>query len=347
MITHHVAVSGRAGEVLVEERTVPQPAAGQVLVEVAYCGICGSDLHLLMEGWGGPGSVHGHEFSGTIVALGDGVEGWSIGERIVGGPTMVCGVCEGCRSGHPSQCSGRAHMDVEGRDGAFAGFTVVDVSSLLRLPDGLSLRDAALAEPLAVALHAITRGRIEVGDSTMVFGAGPIGALSIAVLVAREVGPISVVEPSPVRRELARSLGAHRVLHPDELPVFGLHQPDHVADDAVSVVLECSGKRAAMEAALQQLRRGGRLVMAGAGVDSPRFDPNRILLNELTICGAFNYDEGGFSAALDLLASSTLPTDLLIDPTDVPLHGMRAAMERLLSGETAGKVMITPRREQP
>lgn len=345
MSTHLVAVSGRPGEVLIEERPVPLAADGEVVVEVAYCGVCGSDLHLMMEGWGGPGSVHGHEFSGTIAALGAGVDGWAVGEAVVGGPTMSCGVCDACRSANPSQCSRRGHLEVEAREGAFAGFVRVDASTLLRIPAGLSLREAALAEPLAVALHAISRGAVREGDSVMVFGAGPIGALTVAALTSRGIGPITVVEPAPLRAQLARDVGAARVVHPDELVAFGMHQPDHVAPDAVSVVIECSGKRAAMEAGVQQLRRGGRMVIAGAGIDAPRFDPNRIVLNELTICGAFNYDERGFDAALELLASATLPTGALIEPAAVPLSGLRDAMDGLLHGRIAGKVLVAPRQE--
>jgi (R,R)-butanediol dehydrogenase/meso-butanediol dehydrogenase/diacetyl reductase len=339
---HTVAVSGRPGEVHLEERPVPEPAPGEVIVEVSHCGICGSDLHLMMEGWGGPGSVHGHEFSGVVAALGDGVEGWTVGEPVVGGPSLRCGRCEGCRSGNPSQCANRESMDVEGQDGAYAGFVRVDARTLLRVPDGLSLREAALAEPLAVALHGITRGQVRAGDTVMVFGAGPIGALSVAALVARGIGPVTVVEPGVARQELARALGADRVVHPADLPSFGIHQPDSIASDAVHVVLECSGKRPAMEAGLQQLRRGGRLVLVGAGIEPPTFDGNRILLNELTICGSFVYDEGGFEAALALLASGDLPTDLLIDPTDVPLAGLRDAMASLVEGSIAGKVMVVP-----
>jgi threonine dehydrogenase-like Zn-dependent dehydrogenase len=314
-----------------------------VLIEVSHCGICGSDLHLMMEGWGGPGSIHGHEFSGVVAALGAGVEGWTIGEHVVGGPSIKCGTCEGCRSGNPSQCSNRAGMDVEDQEGAYAGFIRVDARTVLRVPDGLSLRDAALAEPLAVALHGINRAQIRPGDSVMVFGAGPIGALSVAALVARGIGPVTVVEPGETRQQLATALGADRVVHPADLPVFGIHQPEEIAPDAVHVVLECSGKRAAMEAGLMQLRRGGRMAMVGAGIEGPRFDPNRILLNELTICGSFVYDDGGFEAALELLASGDLPTDLLIDPTDVPLEDLREAMVSLIDGTIAGKVMIVPK----
>jgi threonine dehydrogenase-like Zn-dependent dehydrogenase len=234
-------------------------------------------------------------------------------------------------------------MDVEGQDGAYAGYVRIDARSLLRVPPGLGLREAALAEPLAVALHGITRAQVRPGDSVMVFGAGPIGALSVAALVARGIGPVTVVEPGAGRQELARGLGADRVVHPADLPSFGIHQPEEIAPDAVHVVLECSGKRAAMEAGLQQLRRGGRLALVGAGIEAPRFDPNRILLNELTICGSFVYDEGGFPAALELLASGALPTDQLIDPTDVPLGGLRDAMASLLDGSIAGKVMVVPR----
>jgi 2-desacetyl-2-hydroxyethyl bacteriochlorophyllide A dehydrogenase len=342
--THLVAVSGRPGEIHFEERPVPEPAPGTVLVEVSHCGVCGSDLHLMMEGWGGPGIVHGHEYSGEIVALGEGAAeaGWKVGERIVCGPSPRCGRCEGCRSGNPSQCANRGEFDIDGGDGAYARYVQVDVRSLLRVPAGLGLREAALAEPLAVALHGINRGGVRAGDTVMVFGAGPIGALSVAVLVDRGIGPITVVEPAEARQRLATRLGADRVVHPAELPSFGPHQPDHLAPDAVHVVLECSGKRAAMEAGLQQLRRGGRLVLVGAGIEAPTFDPNRILLNELTITGSFVYDEGGFDTALDLLASGRLPTDVLIEPGDVPLRGLADAMAGLLAGELAGKVMIIP-----
>ena len=341
--THTVAVSGRPGEVILEDRPVPVPDPGFVVVEVSHCGICGSDLHLMMEGWGKPGTVHGHEFSGTIAAVGDDVDGWVVGDEIVSGPSPRCGRCEACLGGRPSQCSNRDEMSVEGSDGAYAGFVKVDTRSLLRIPDGLSIRDAALAEPLAVALHGITRGAVAMGDSVMVFGAGPIGALSIAVLVASGIGPITVVEPGEVRQQLARDLGADVVVHPADLPSFGQHQPEHIAADAVNVVLECSGKKAAMEGGLQQLKRGGRLVFVGAGIEPPTFDPNRILLNELTITGSFIYDEGGFEAALSLLASGVLPTNLLIDPVDRPLVELRDAMSDLMAGTVAGKVMVVPK----
>lgn len=228
-------------------------------------------------------------------------------------------------------------------DGAFADYILVDSRSLLALPPGLDARAAALAEPLAVALHGITRGQIGEGDSIMVLGAGPIGALSVAALVARHLGPITVVEPGAARQELARTLGADAVIHPDELEVFPPWEPERMATRAVDVVLECSGKKAAIEAGFCQLARGGRMVMVGAGIEAPTFDPNRMLLNELTVTGSFVYDEGGFGHALDLLASDGFPVDALIAPDDVPLDRLVDAMRDLVRGDIAAKAMVVPR----
>src|SRR5207248_10758786 len=119
--------------------------------------------------------------------------------------------------------------------------------------------------------------------------------------------------------------------------------PMDLVDEPYDVVLECSGRAEAMESALSQLARGGRLVLVGAGVHAPRLDNNRILLNELLVTGAYNYDAGGFAAALALLGSGALPVDLLIEPDDVPLSGLLDAMHRLESAELAGKVVVNPR----
>jgi len=342
--TMPAAVYQRPGEIVVEERAVPSPARGEVLVEVDHCGICGSDIHMLLDGWGDqPGRVAGHEYAGNIVALGDGVDGWSVGEIVVGGSAPKCGHCRRCLEGRPSQCENRHDIMADDHDGAFARYVVVPAAALVRLPPGLMARHAALAEPLAVALHGITRSGVAPGDAVMVMGAGPIGALSIAALVARGVGPITAVEPVPTRQQLARQLGAAAVLHPDDLETFPPWEPERIAERAVHVVLECSGKKTAMEAGFHQLRRGGTLVLVGAGIEQPRFDPNRFILNELNVCGAYIYDEGGFETALDLLASNGFPSDLLIEAEDVPLDRLSDALVGLARGRYAGKVMVVPR----
>lgn len=338
------AVYQRAGVVTVEDRPVPHPPPGHVLVEVDHCGICGSDIHMLLDGWGDkPGFIAGHEFTGVIVAVGDDVDDWAVGDAIVGGPSPRCGHCRRCLEGKPSQCEDRRGSITEVHDGAFARYILLRAATLVRLPPELSAREAALAEPLAVALHGISRSNITDGDTAMVVGAGPIGALSLAVLVARGLGPVIVVEPSPKRQELARRLGAATVLEPSELEVFPSWEPERITERAVHVVLECSGKKAAIESGFHQLRRGGTLVMVGAGVEAPSFDPNRMILNELDVCGSFVYDKDGFQRALELLAGGAIPTDLLIEPEDVPLDGISEALVDLASGNLAGKVMVVPR----
>ncbi|MGO8870836.1 MAG: zinc-dependent alcohol dehydrogenase [Acidimicrobiales bacterium] len=336
-----VAVLRRPGTVVVEERPVPRPGPDEVLVEVDHCGICGSDIHMLLEGWGQEGLVAGHEFAGTIAALGDEVVGWEIGQQVVGGTSPKCLRCRRCLEGKPSQCENRQGSVVDGRDGAFARYVLVPAAALLELPAGLTMRQAALAEPLAVALHGITRSGAVPGDTVMVIGAGPIGALAIAALAARGIGPILAVEPGERRRRLARDLGAE-VMTPDELEVFPTWEPERIAARAAHVVLECSGKKSAMEAGFHQLRRGGTLVLVGAGLDQPAFDPNRFILNELHVVGSFVYDQDGFERALDLLASDRFPTDLLIEADDVPLHGLSDALVGLAEGRHAGKVMVAP-----
>jgi threonine dehydrogenase-like Zn-dependent dehydrogenase len=336
------AVYRRPGQVEVVHRPVPVPGPGQVLVEVDHCGVCGSDLHLMVEGWGRPGMVAGHEYAGKVRAVGPEVAGWSPGDVVVGGPPPRCGSCRRCREGKPSQCERRGELALAHSDGAFAGFVLCDHRALRRVPPGLSPRSAALAEPLAVALHGITRASLGAEDTVMIFGAGPIGALALAALVAEGRGA-TVVEPSEARRRLAVRLGARAVLTPAALARFGRHEPERLAEAPVDVVLECSGSKAAMELGMAQLGRGGRLVLVGAGMEEPTFDPNRVLLNELEVRGSFVYDADGFERALDLLASGAVPVDVLVEEADVTLDGIPAALAELAAGRIAGKVMVVPR----
>lgn len=341
--TMQAAVYKGDRRVEVEEYPVPELGDEDVLLEVSHCGVCGSDIHFVLEGWGRPNSVGGHEYTGTVAAVGGKVRDWSVGDSVVGGPTVRCGVCEYCRAGRPSLCSGRSSVG-EGGDfqGAFAEYIKVPANELLRLPDGLSLRHAALTEPLAVALHGISRAGVQPGERVLVTGGGPIGTLSIAALVQLGVTDIVLSEPAPVRRELGERLGA-RSITPDELVTP--RSPNEIATEPFDVALECSGHAAAMEQCLGQLQRTGRLVLVGAGVKPPRFDPNRILLNELMITGAFCYDADGFERALALLATPEFPRDLLVEPEDVALSGLLGAIEQLGAGEIPAKVMIAPKRE--
>jgi 2-desacetyl-2-hydroxyethyl bacteriochlorophyllide A dehydrogenase len=325
----------------VADVAVPAPGPDEVLLEVSHCGICGSDLHFILE-WGGrPDSIEGHEYTGTVVAVGDDVTGWEVGDRVVGGPSTRCGVCEFCRAGRPSLCEQRSRVGQGPWQGAFARYKRIAAAEMLSVPEHLSMRHAALTEPLAVALHGITRaGGARPGSRWLVTGGGPIGYLSVAALRAAGVDDIVVSEPHEARRRLCERLGAVAV-SPDALVPPPM--PMDVVDDPFDVALECSGHAAAMEAALAQLRRAGTLVLVGAGITPPRFDPNRILLNELVVTGAFVYDADGFERALALLASGDLPLELLVEPDDVPLDGLLDAALALGSGALARKVMVVPR----
>ena len=337
--TMPAAVYREKGRLEVVEVETPAVGPHDVLLEVSHCGVCGSDLHMVIEGWGTPGTIEGHEYTGTVIAVGDAVTRWSVGQPVVAGPSRRCGECAACRVGRPSVCLNREEVGSVGHQGAFARYSLTHEEEVLALPGGLTLREAALAEPLAVALHGITRARVEPGHRVIVFGAGPIGALTAAALVARGIQDLTVVEPSPSRQALARAVGVPHVLGPDELPEPDWH-PGHVIEGAFDRAIECSGRRAAMEQAFALLGRMGRLVLVGAGIDPPRFDANRITLNELEITGAFVYDATGFEDALALLPQ--LPVEHLIEPVDVTLPELLDTMQRLAAGDLAGKVMVTP-----
>lgn len=336
------AVLKGPGRLEVEEVRVPELGADDVLVAVDLCGVCGSDLHMVLDGWGQRGSWPGHEWVGTVTAVGPSVTTWKPGDAVVGGPTTRCGRCPMCRAGRPSLCADRDTPGTEPEQGGFATFKRAPATELLPLPEGLEPRAAALAEPLAVALHGINQSGVTPGQRALVLGAGPIGALSIAALRARGVDDVTCAEPAPARQALAAAVGATRVIHPADLVVPSIAEPGLVVEGAVDVVLECSGKAVAMEAGLAQLVRGGTLVLVGAGIEPPRFDPNRILLNELVITGAFTYDHDGFERALELLASGALPVDDLLEPDTVPLDGLLEAMRDLADGRLAGKVLVRP-----
>jgi len=328
----------------VQDRPVPEVGPHDVLLEVSHCGICGSDLHFVIEGWGRVGAIEGHEYTGRVSAVGDAVTAWKVGDEVVGGPGPRCGECEFCLAGRPSLCSGRGPVgENDAWQGAFADYIKVEEGQLLRLPAGLSLRNAALAEPLAVALHGISRSGVKPGQRALVTGAGPIGALTVAALVATGVTDIVVSEPAASRRRLCERLGVAAV-EPDSLVVPP--SPNVLADEPFDVALECSGNAHAMEAALAQLKRTGVLVLVGAGMRPPRFDPNRILLNELVITGAFCYDAGGFEAALELLVRDDFPTDVLLEREDVGLDGLLGAIEGLSAGDIPAKVLVAPARLQ-
>lgn len=326
--------------IAVEQIPVPKVGPGQVLLEISHCGVCGSDLHTLYEDWGTPGSVAGHEYSGVVSEVGPGVVGWQCGDRVVGGPGQGCGRCRPCVAGRTNLCASRPRIGVDPFVGAFARFKLVDAGCLYRVPDHLDLRTAALTEPVAVALRGVRRADPAPDARVLVTGAGPIGLLTVAVLGTLGVTDITVSEPAAPRQARAAQLGAN-VIAPDRLeePVM----PMQSVPVPFQAAFECSGRKEAMEAALANLDVGGTLVLSGTGMRRPRLDPNRIILNELTVTGTVEYTPDDYRSAIGMLAAGLLPTGLLIEPEDQPLGRLEWVLGQLSRGELAGKVMVVPR----
>jgi 2-desacetyl-2-hydroxyethyl bacteriochlorophyllide A dehydrogenase len=328
------------GEIAVRGLDVPTPAADEVLVEVSHCGICGTDLHLVLERYARPDSVLGHEWAGTIAALGSGVRGWEAGARVVQNPTPGCGECRACLRGRSSVCLRRDPPDLLAfTSGAFCRYKVVPASALLRVPDSLPTRAAALTEPTAIAIHTANLSGVTPEDRVLVTGGGPVGLLTTAVLRARGVDNITVSEPAPLRRERALAVGAAHVIAPDALKRAPMGRP---VAEPYTIAFECSGNATAAESAFDQLDYAGTLVFVGTGHDMPRINHNRAIVLELSIIAAYNYDIEGFAPALELLASGRLPLDALIEPEDVMLDDVLGTMHRLAAGELPGKVMVRP-----
>jgi len=326
------------GKMAVEQVPCPEPGPGEVLVEISECGICGSDLHMVLEQYAKPGAILGHEWSG-IVAEAPAGSGWAPGDRVVGNPAPGCGECRPCRRGRPSVCLNRAPADFEGHSGAFCQYKTVAADGLIRIPDSLPTRVAALAEPTAITLHALRLSDVGPDDRVLVTGAGPVGLLLVAALRAQGISDITVSEPSAVRRQQALDVGAARVVTPDTLERPPVVLP---VAEPYAVVFECSGQASAAEAGFGQLDYAGTLVIVGTGFEPPRFNQNRMIIFELEVIGAYNYNDEGFQPAVDLLATGILPFDALIEPGNIPLDAVMASMERLARGEIPSKVMVEP-----
>jgi (R,R)-butanediol dehydrogenase/meso-butanediol dehydrogenase/diacetyl reductase len=327
------------GRIAVDRVPIPEPRADELLVEVSECGICGSDLHLVFGRYAKPGSVLGHEWSGTVMAGGGAGAVRSVGERVVGNPTPGCGACRPCRRGRPSVCLRRPPADLRDMRGAYAQYITVSAANVLPIPDSLSARGAALTEPTAIALHAVQLAGVNADDRVLVTGGGPVGLLIVAVLRAGGVTDITVSEPVDLRRRRALAVGAARTVSPDVLEKPGMGT---TVATPFAVAFECSGQSSAAEQALGQLDYAGTLVFVGTGSNPTRVDHNRMIILELEALGTYNYNAEGFQPAIDLLAGGALPLDLLLEADDVPLDGVMDAMERLSRGEMAAKVLVNP-----
>jgi (R,R)-butanediol dehydrogenase / meso-butanediol dehydrogenase / diacetyl reductase len=333
------AVYTRDRTLVVEDRPpADPPGPGEVQIEVAYAGICGTDLHIrhgAMDQRVPARAVLGHEASGRVAALGPGVGGWELGDPVTVMPLRWCGTCAACRAGHTHVCQ---RLQVIGVDlpGAMQGRWTVPASVVLRLPAGVRLDHAALVEPTAVAVHDVRRSALQAGERTVVVGGGPIGLLVGRVATAHGADVV-LVEPDAHRRAVARRIGLN-TLDPGEVDVVA-HVESWTAGAGVPVAFEVSGVPAGVRTATDVLGVRGRLVVVAIHPDPVPLDLNRVFLRELELVGARVYDRDDFTAAVDLLSRGEVPAAELISAV-VPLTQVAEAFDALESGGGVVKVLV-------
>jgi len=314
------------------------PGEGEVLIQVAYCGICGTDVHLYhgkMDHRVTFPQVLGHEMSGEILEVGSGVEGFAAGDRVVVRPLVHCGSCPACEAGHKHICQDLQFLGID-TPGAFQARWTVPAHTLHRLPPSVSLEHGALIEPLAVACHDVRLGKVAEGENVVVIGGGPIGVLN--ALVARGRGArVLVSEVNDYRRGFAADLGLD-VVDPRETDLVA--HVEEVTDGAgADVVFEVSGSDAGAEVMTELARTRGRIVVVAIFADAPKVNLFRCFWRELRIIGVRVYEPQDYEEAISLAASGELPLDRLI--TDVrPLDCLKGILDEMTCGCDAMKVLM-------
>jgi (R,R)-butanediol dehydrogenase/meso-butanediol dehydrogenase/diacetyl reductase len=313
------------------------PGVGQVQVKVAYTGLCGTDLHILhgnMDARVSIPLVFGHEMSGTIAALGDGVTGWAVGDAVTVMPLDWDGTCPACLAGNEHICQNLNFIGIDS-PGSLQGFWNVSADVLVALPASLRLDHAALVEPTAVAVHDVRRGNVQPGDKVVVIGGGPIGVL-IASVARHFGGEVVVIELDPNRRAQIGKLG-FETLDPRETD-----QVDWVTGwtggAGADIVFEVSGAAAAVLGATDLAKVRGTLVVVAIHPVPREINLQRLFWRELTILGARVYQRVDFEKAIELLDAGVIPADLLISKI-VPLAQTQDAFADL-EGGLAMKILI-------
>jgi threonine dehydrogenase-like Zn-dependent dehydrogenase len=278
------AVFEGEGRLVVRDVPDPTPGPDEVLVEVEACGICGSDVQIINVPPGHPSTppvILGHEFVGWVRAVGTAVNGIPIGTRVVVDPDPKCGACESCRSGRPANCLNVVALGVH-RDGALARYVTTPADTAYPISPDVSAEMASLVEPLACVVNGTNRAAVRPGESVVVFGAGAIGCLFIAVFRASGAGTIVAVEPSPARADVARAVGADIVLTPDEWAA----RRSEILPRGADVVVDAVGS--VLPQAIEAAGMGGRVVVFGMnGNARPPVHQIDIVQKGLSILGSY------------------------------------------------------------
>lgn len=312
----------------VVERPDPAPGAGEAVVRVTACGICGSDLHSAAV-MGPPGTVLGHEIAGVVEELGAGVTNVSPGDVVAVRPFSGCGTCDYCRAGRADHCASFALVGFQ-RPGGFAEATVAVADELFVLPSAVRAEDHALIEPFAVARRALRRGGLVAGEAVVVLGAGPIGLAITHWAAALGASSIVVSDPSAQRRDLATKLGATQAVHPEELA--GVSAP---------LVVECTGRPALIDQAMQLAAVDGRVAVVGMCIANDTIFPWWGLQKELDVRFSIYYGRDDFIDTIDAFGSGALAPDGLVTET-IGLDAVPGRFARLQKEADGGKVVIAP-----
>ncbi|WP_293780110.1 alcohol dehydrogenase catalytic domain-containing protein [uncultured Aeromicrobium sp.] len=345
-----------AGDLRIDDIDEPTAGPDQVLIEVEACGICGTDLHEFRHGpvmirsgphpltGAQPPITLGHEFSGTVAAVGDGVDDLRIGQLVTVDPCLRCGRCAACERGDYHLCARGGSVGLA-CDGALAEKVVVPRVQVVAVPDGVTARQAAVAEPLAVGLHAAKRADVTAGSSVLITGAGPIGIAALLSAAALGATQIFVSEPVPERAQLALSLGATEVFDPRTSDVrkevfvrTGRQGPDSA--------IEATGHPQAFDLGLRSLRRGGTLAVAGISPSTIECDLRQVVLYERQVRGSLGYNRD-IERVLGLIAARRLDPSPYLTRI-APLEDAPQWFELMSSGPHDDlKLLLTPRHGAP
>jgi len=321
------------------ERTIPDPGPGEVQVRISAVGVCGSDLHSYSEGAVGDSPcvypmVLGHEPAGVVAKTGPGVTGWSPGDRAAVEPALYCYHCEFCLSGHHNVCANLRFMSNPEEPGFFREYANLPAGNLIAIPAGMSLEHATLIEPLAVVLHSLQLASIQPGETAAVFGAGPIGLLTVVALKLAGAGRVWAVDPVPHRLHLARAVGADAAVDPVREILHDTSQR------GVDVAIDCGGKNGSINQCAAVTRNAGRLVVTAIqpGIDTP-VNLHTMRRKEMTV---FNVRRSNHesASALAMLRDHTARLAPIVTHTR-PLHEISRVFAQLENYEDGmGKVVI-------
>jgi 2-desacetyl-2-hydroxyethyl bacteriochlorophyllide A dehydrogenase len=297
MLNATSVVWDRESGISIAERTLREPGPGELLLEVGASGLCGTDLHIASGEYplAKSGVALGHEYAGTVVAVGPDTLVWQVGDRVVIDPNIPCRMCTACREARPHLCANPQTLGVT-TDGGLATRSIVPADRAYRIPDALPLTAAALTEPLACVVHAVDRAGLLPGHTALVIGAGPIGLLTASLLKAAGASEVVVSEPNDARRALAPAFGGTPV------------QPHEVPSNRFDVVMECVGLPVTLAAAIPAVRPGGTVVWVGVAAPNATVpvNPYDIFRREITIRGTYT-NPHTMERALALLASGQVP----------------------------------------